>query len=99
MTKGEPLVQLDDRDYEAALARAEAGPAARARPTARCSARRSSAAARLRSQDVASQEELDVKENELARRARRRPPSCEPRSTQAKVNLDYTVAARADATA
>ena len=82
VTKGQPLVRLDDRDYAAALARAEAGLAAR-RGQQRAAAqgdRRASAA--CAAQDVASQAELDVKENELRGGGGARPPSCAPRSSR-----------------
>ena len=99
--KGQPLVQLDARDYEAALARgARRARSARARERRAAPQGARAHRASLRAQDVASQSELDVKENELrvAAGAGRRSSQRRDRAG-ARSNLDYTVAARADATA
>lgn len=83
-----PLVQLDDRDYRAALARIEAGlQVARANLTlAESELRRGEA---LRGKDVISQQELDVLENKAAV-ARATLLQLEAELQQARVNLDYT---------
>jgi len=85
---GQPLVQLDRRDYDAALQRAEAS-----LDVARASlGLREVEAERLRilrEQDVASQSQLDVKESEL-RVARAQVRQAEAEVAQARVNLDYT---------
>jgi RND family efflux transporter MFP subunit len=89
VVKGQPLVRLDARDYEATLARATAG---LRRAEANASLRRKEIARfrTLRSQDIASQAELDVKENELAV-AEAEAAELRAEIDQAKVNLDYTV--------
>lgn len=85
---GQPLVQLDRRDYEAALRQSEAG-LELARATLEL---RRLEAGRLRSLhelDVASQAALDVAESEL-RVATARVRQAEAELAQARVNLDYT---------
>jgi RND family efflux transporter MFP subunit len=81
-------VQLDDRDYQAAVAATEAQIAsARANlALAEAELRRSRA---LRKQGVVSQQELDVQENKAAV-ARAEIARLEAELGQAKVNLDYT---------
>ncbi len=85
---GQPLVQLDKRDYEAALARARAS-----LELARASAELAETEARrqraLRAQDVASQSALDIKESEL-RVAQARVRQADAELREASVNLDYT---------
>jgi RND family efflux transporter MFP subunit len=85
---GQALVQLDRRDYEAALERAQASlELARANEAlAKTLVERQRV---LRAQDVASQSSLDVRENEW-RVARARVKEAEAALREAKVNLDYT---------
>lgn len=85
---GQALVQLDRRDYEAALARAQATlELARANEAlAKTLLERQRV---LRGEDVASQTSLDVRENEW-RVARARVKEAEAALREAKVNLDYT---------
>jgi RND family efflux transporter MFP subunit len=89
VTAGQPLVRLDDRDYRAALARAEA---ALGVAVATVDLRRKELARmrNLRREDVASQAALDVKENEL-RVAEAQVAQARAELEQARVNLDYTV--------
>jgi HlyD family secretion protein len=89
VVKGQILVRLDDRDYRAALARAEAG---LRRADANTTLRRKELerVRTLRGQDVASQSELDVKENEL-RVSEAEAAEFRAEIDQAKVNLDYTM--------
>jgi RND family efflux transporter MFP subunit len=89
VVKGQPLVRLDARDYEATLARAQAG-LRRAEANAALRRKEIERFRTLRSQDVASQAELDVKENELAV-AEAESAELRAEIDQAKVNLDYTV--------
>jgi RND family efflux transporter MFP subunit len=86
---GQPLVELDSRDYRAALGQAGAAlGVARAQVELR---RKELARLRgLRERDVASQAELDVKETEL-RVAEAEVARAEAAVTQARVNLDDTV--------
>ena len=86
--KGDPLVQLDDRDYRAAVTRAEASLAlARADLSlAEADLRRGRA---LQEQAVISPQELDVFENKAAV-ARARAKQSEAELTEARVNLEYT---------
>lgn len=88
VSRDAPLVQLDDRDYRAALARIEAGlRVARANLTlAESELRRGEA---LRGKQVISQQELDVLENKAAV-ARATLAQLEAELDQAKVNLEYT---------
>lgn len=85
---GQPLVRLDRRDYEAALARANASlELARANEDlAATLAKRQRA---LREQDVTSQSNLDVKESEW-RVAQARTREADAALREATVNLDYT---------
>ena len=89
VVKGQPLVRLDDRDYRAALAHAQAG---LKRADANIALRRIEIERirSLRRQDVASQAELDVKENEL-RVADAEAAELSAEIAQAEVSLDYTV--------
>jgi RND family efflux transporter MFP subunit len=89
VVKGQALVRLDARDYQAALAHAEAG-LRRAQANARLKRKEIERIRSLRRQDVASQAELDVKENELAV-AEAEAAELRAEIEQAKVNLDYTV--------
>jgi HlyD family secretion protein len=88
VVKGQPLVQLDRRDYDAALRQAEAGlELARASlALKRVEAERLRV---LRREDVASQSQLDIKESEL-RVAAAQVRQAEAAIEQARVNLDYT---------
>jgi RND family efflux transporter MFP subunit len=88
VVKGQVLVRLDDRDYRAALARAEAG-LRRAEANIALRRKEIQRIRSLRQQDVASQSELDVKENEL-RVAEAEAAEFRAEIEQAKVNLDYT---------
>ncbi len=87
--KGDPLVQLDDRDYRAAAARAEAS-----LNLARANLNLAEADLRrihtLFDKGVASRQELDIQENR-AKVARATVSQIEAEVEQAKVNLDYTV--------
>jgi HlyD family secretion protein len=84
----DPLVQLDDRDYQAIVARTEAGLRV-------AQANRSLADAELgrgrelRANKVISQQELDVFENKAAV-ARATEMQVQAELTQAKINLEYT---------
>jgi RND family efflux transporter MFP subunit len=88
VTEGQPLVQLDERDYQAALRQAEAG-LELARASLALKRVEVERLRTLRAQDVASQAELDVKESEL-RVARAQVQQAEAEIAQARVNLDYT---------
>jgi HlyD family secretion protein len=88
VTKGQPLVQLDRRDYDAALAQANAS-LELARATLDLRRLEVERLRALRSQDVASQSQLDVKESEL-RVAAAQVRQAEAAIEQARVNLDYT---------
>jgi len=87
--KGQPLVQLDDRDYRAALARAEASLRV-ALATVDLRHKEIERIRELRRADVASQAALDVKENEL-RVAEAQVAQGHAEVQAARVNLDYTV--------
>jgi RND family efflux transporter MFP subunit len=89
VTRGQPLVQLDDRDYRAALARAEAGLRV-AEATVDLRRKEIERMRRLRSADIAPQAQLDVKENEL-RVAEAQVAQYRAEIDQARVNLDYTL--------
>lgn len=86
--ENDPLVQLDDRDYRAVVARTEAGLRV-------AQANRSLADAELgrgrelRDKKVTSQQELDVFENK-AEVARATEMQIQAELTQAKINLEYT---------
>jgi RND family efflux transporter MFP subunit len=88
VVKGQPLVQLDKRDYEAALARARAQ-----LELARANAELAEIEARrlrvLEAQDVAAKSELDVKESQL-RVARAQVRTAQAALREAEVALDYT---------
>jgi RND family efflux transporter MFP subunit len=86
--KGQPLVQLDQRDYVAALARARAAlDLARANAElAEIEAKRQRA---LAAENVAAQSTLDVKESQL-RVARATVRQAEAALREAEVALDYT---------
>ena len=88
VTKGQALVQLDRRDYDAALVQANAG-LELARATLELKGLEVKRLRVLRSQDVASQSQLDVKESEL-RVAAAQVRQAEAAISQALVNLDYT---------
>jgi RND family efflux transporter MFP subunit len=88
VVKGQPLVQLDRRDYDAALRQAEAG-LELSRATLELRGLEVKRLRALRSQDVASQSQLDVKESEL-RVADAQVRQAEAEIAQARVNLDYT---------
>jgi RND family efflux transporter MFP subunit len=88
VTRGQPLVQLDRRDYDAALRQAEAG-LQLARATLELRRIEVNRLRLLRGQDVASQSQLDVKESEL-RVAEAQVTQAEAAIAQARVNLDYT---------
>jgi len=88
VVKGQPLVQLDRRDYDAALNQADAG-VELARATLELKRLEVTRLRVLRGQDVASQSQLDVKESEL-RVAEAQVRQAEAEIAQARVNLDYT---------
>ena len=88
VTQGQALVQLDRRDYDAALVQANAG-LELARATLELRGLEVKRLRVLRSQDVASQSQLDVKESEL-RVAEAQVRQAEAAIAQARVNLDYT---------
>jgi HlyD family secretion protein len=87
--KGDPLVQLDDRDYRAIVARTEAGLAvARANvELAESDLKRGEA---LHEQGVISQQELDTLRNK-AEVARATVKQLQAELEQARVNLEYTM--------
>jgi RND family efflux transporter MFP subunit len=85
---GQPLVQLEKKDYEASLERARASlELARAQAQLKDTEVRRQRA--LRSQDVASQSALDVTESE-ARVAHAQVHQAESALVEAQVALDYT---------
>ena len=88
VTKGQALVQLDRRDYDAALLQATAG-LELAKATLELRGIEVKRLRALRGQDVASQSQLDVKESEL-RVAEAQVRQAEAAIAQARVNLDYT---------
>lgn len=87
--KGDPLVQIDDRDYRAAVRRAEAGI-----ELARANAKLADADLRrgreLSNRGFISKQELDVSENKAAV-ARATIDQLTAELNQARVNLDYTL--------
>jgi len=87
--KGDPLVQIDDRDYRAAVARTEAGLALARANVALAEAERKRGVA-LRQQGVISQDEIDVLDNKAAV-GRATVRQFEAELEQAKVNLEYTL--------
>ncbi len=87
--RGDPLVQLDDRDYRAQVARAEAQ-LALAKAQWELAEAELDRVRTLRREGVASQQELDVQESR-ARVARAAVQQAEAELDQARVNLDYTI--------
>jgi HlyD family secretion protein len=87
--QGDPLVQLDDRDYRAVVARTEAGLAV-ARANLELAAADLKRGQALRSQGVISQQEFDVLQNKT-QVARATVDQLDAELTQARVNLEYTV--------
>jgi len=87
--KGEALVQLDDRDYRAAVARAEAG-LALARADVTLATADLKRGRDLRGRGVVSQQELDVQVNKAAV-ANAKVMQLTAELEQARVNLEYTV--------
>ncbi len=87
--KGDELVLIDDRDYRAALARADAQLAV-ARANLALADSELTRTRELKRQEVASKQELDVAENK-ANVARATVAQWEAESSQAKVNLEYTL--------
>jgi HlyD family secretion protein len=84
----DPLVQLDDRDYQAIVARTEAG--VRVAQANRSLANAELGRGReLRAKKVISEQELDVFENKAAV-ARATEMQIQAELTQAKINLEYT---------
>lgn len=87
--RGDPLVQLDDRDYRAVVARTEA-----ARAVARANLDLAEAELRrglaLRKGSVISQQEIDVLQNK-SNVARALLAQVEAELEQARVNLEYTM--------
>ena len=88
VVKGQPLVLLDRRDYDAAMHQAEAS-LDLAHATLELRGVEVKRLRILRGQDVASQSQLDVKESEL-RVADAQVRQAEAAISQARVNLDYT---------
>ena len=88
VTKGEPLVQLDDRDYRAIVAAIDARIAS-ARANLALAEADLSRSRPLRDQGIISQQEYDVQENKVAV-ARAAIKQLDAEQDQAKVNLDYT---------
>jgi RND family efflux transporter MFP subunit len=86
--KGDPLVQLDDRDYKAAVAAIKARQASARADLALADADLQRGRA-LRGQGVISQQELDVLVNRAAV-ARAQIGQLDAELNQATVNLDYT---------
>jgi RND family efflux transporter MFP subunit len=89
VTAGQPLVRLDSRDYQATLTRAEAALGV-ARANQRLREKELRRLRELRARDVASEAELDVKQNEVEV-TRAQIAQLEAEIELAKVNLDYTV--------
>jgi len=87
--KGDPLVQLDDRDYHALVARTEAGLAV-AHANFDLAAADLKRGRALRTQGVISQQELDVLQNK-AQVARATVAQLDAELAQARVNLEYTI--------
>lgn len=86
--KGQALVQLDQRDYLAALERARAS-LELARANEELAATEAKRLRSLRAQDIASQSALDVKESQL-RVAQAQVRQAEAAQREATVTLDYT---------
>lgn len=87
--KGDPLVQLDDRDYRAQVARAEAQ-LALAKAQWELAEAELARVRTLHRQGVASRQELDIHESR-ARVAQAAVQQAEADLRQARVNLDYTI--------
>ena len=87
--KGDPLVQIDDRDYRAAVRRAEAG-LELARANLRLAEADLRRARELSDRGFISKQELDVSENKAAV-ARATIDQLTAELNQARVNLDYTL--------
>lgn len=87
--EGDPLVQLDDRDYRAGVARGEAG-LALARADLQLAEAELSRGIRLIGEQVVSEQELDVLRNRHAVAAAR-VQQAEAEVEQARVNLEYTL--------
>ncbi|MFI5398291.1 MAG: efflux RND transporter periplasmic adaptor subunit [Candidatus Binatia bacterium] len=87
--KGDPLVQIDDRDYRAAVGRAAAG-LELARANLKLAESELKRGRELRGQGVISQEEIDVLENKTAV-AHASVGQLTAELDQARVNLDYTL--------
>jgi RND family efflux transporter MFP subunit len=85
---GDPLVQLDSRDYAAAVEHAEAA-LRYAEANANLKAKQLARAQALRADGVIAQDELDVRAAEAAV-ARAAVRQAEADLAQARVNLDYT---------
>lgn len=88
VTKGQALVQLDKRDYEAALSRARAS-LALAQANAELAEIEAKRLRALRDQNVSSQSALDVKESQL-RVANAQVQQATAALREAEVSLDYT---------
>jgi RND family efflux transporter MFP subunit len=86
---GDPLVQLDDRDYKAALESAKARLGV-TRANAQLHRIEAERARKLRAANVASQAELDAAETQL-RVDQAQVAQLEADIEQAQVNLDYTL--------
>jgi len=86
--RDEPLVQLDDRDYRAVVARTEAGLAV-ARANAGLAAADLKRGRALRAQQVISEQEFDVLRNKAAV-TQATVTELEAGLAQARVNLEYT---------
>ncbi|MEX2206266.1 MAG: efflux RND transporter periplasmic adaptor subunit [Myxococcota bacterium] len=86
---GDPLVQLDDRDYRAALESSNARLAV-ARANAQLHVLEADRKAKLRAENYASQSELDTAQT-LLRVDRAQIAQLEAEIAQSQVNLDYTV--------
>lgn len=86
--KGDPLVQLDDRDYRAVVARTEGGLAV-ARANAVLAASDLKRGRALRAQHVISEQEIDVLQNKAAV-TRATVREIEAELAQARINLEYT---------
>jgi RND family efflux transporter MFP subunit len=86
---GDPLVQLDDRDYRAALESNRARLAV-VRANAQLHELEAERARKLRAENYASQAELDTAQTQL-RVDRAQVAQLEAEIAQAQVNLDYTV--------
>jgi RND family efflux transporter MFP subunit len=86
---GQPLVRLDEREYQAALEQAQAG-LTLASANIALYEKELERLRTLRSEGVASESQFDIKENQL-RVARAEAARLRAEIAQARVNLDYTV--------